>query len=102
MNTTSPIFSNIFAELAETRSASHLGVRGIKSELASLFTPEGTCRMNLPATEEEAVWCSLCKQAWIEQDPVRLLEITMKIAKFLAQKQRRLDIAFDMKEQGRA
>ena len=52
------------------------------------------------ATDEKiarAAWLELCSRAWAEQDPVKLLDITMQITKFLAQKQQRLDAeyAFD-------
>ncbi len=52
------------------------------------------------ATDEKiarAAWLELCSRAWAEQDPAKLLDITMQITKFLAQKQQRLDAeyAFD-------
>jgi hypothetical protein len=42
-----------------------------------------------------AAWLELCHRAWAEQDPIRLLDITMQIAKFLAVKQERLDAEYD-------
>lgn len=41
--------------------------------------------------EHENQWFALCRQAWVENDPVKLLETTMKISQFLARKQQRLD-----------
>ena len=52
--------------------------------------------------EQEVIWKSLCHQAWIENDPVKLLEITMKITRFLALKQQRLDAEYDEREQKKA
>jgi hypothetical protein len=48
---------------------------------------------------QQALWLHLCHQAWVEEDPVRLLDITMQIVKFLASKQERLDAAFDEAQQ---
>jgi hypothetical protein len=42
-----------------------------------------------------AAWLELCHRAWAEQDPIKLLDITMQIAKFLAVKQERLDAEYD-------
>jgi hypothetical protein len=42
-----------------------------------------------------AAWLELCHRAWAEQDPVKLLDVTMQITKFLAQKQKRLDAEYD-------
>jgi hypothetical protein len=42
---------------------------------------------------EQAAWQDLCDRAWAEKDPIRLLDITMQITKFLAYKQERLDAA---------
>jgi hypothetical protein len=50
------------------------------------------------ATDEKiarAAWLELCSRAWAEDDPVKLLDITMQIAKFLAKKQQRLDAEYD-------
>ena len=50
------------------------------------------------ATDKEvarAAWLELCHQAWAEQDPVKLLDVTMQITKFLARKQQRLDADYD-------
>ena len=41
--------------------------------------------------EQEALWRNLCDQAWNEQDPVNLLDITMQITRFPGRKQERLD-----------
>jgi hypothetical protein len=43
----------------------------------------------------KAAWLELCNQAWTEEDPVRLLDVTMQITKFLAKKQQRLDAEYD-------
>jgi hypothetical protein len=48
--------------------------------------------------EQEALWRSLCEQAWREQDPVKLLEITMRITRFLTRKQERLETELDERE----
>jgi hypothetical protein len=45
--------------------------------------------------ESAAIWWNLCGRAWTEKDPVKFLEVTMQISKFLAQKQQLLDAAFD-------
>jgi hypothetical protein len=45
--------------------------------------------------EHESTWRELCRHAWDENDPVKFLEVTMQIMKFLARKQHRLDAAFD-------
>jgi hypothetical protein len=50
------------------------------------------------ATEDKiarADWLELCHRAWVEQDPVKLLDVTMQITKFLARKQQRLDAEYD-------
>jgi hypothetical protein len=50
------------------------------------------------ATDKEvarAAWLELCHQAWAEEDPVKLLDVTMQITKFLARKQERLDAEYD-------
>lgn len=50
------------------------------------------------ATDEKiarAAWLELCHQAWAEQDPIKLLDVTMQITKFLARKQQRLDSEYD-------
>jgi hypothetical protein len=49
------------------------------------------------ATDEKiarAAWLELCHRAWAEQDPVKLLDVTMQITKFLARKQERLDAEY--------
>jgi hypothetical protein len=54
------------------------------------------------AMDEEvarAAWFDLCHQAWTEQDPVKLVDLTMQITKFLARKQQLLDAAFDEAQQ---
>jgi hypothetical protein len=45
--------------------------------------------------ESAAIWWNLCGRAWTEEDPVKLLEVTMQITKFLARKQERLDAQYD-------
>jgi hypothetical protein len=45
----------------------------------------------LDSKELASVWWDLCGRAWTEEDPVKLLDITMQIMKFLACKQQRLD-----------
>jgi hypothetical protein len=45
--------------------------------------------------EREATWWALCRRAWAEEDPVKFLDVTMQIMKFLAHKQQRLDAACD-------
>jgi hypothetical protein len=50
------------------------------------------------ATDEDiarVAWLELCRRAWAEQDPVKLLDVTMQITKFLAKKQERLDAEYD-------
>jgi hypothetical protein len=42
-----------------------------------------------------AAWLELCHRAWAEQDPIKLLDRTTQIAKFLAVKQERLDAEYD-------
>jgi hypothetical protein len=49
--------------------------------------------------EREATWWALCRRAWAEEDPVKFLDVTMQIVKFLAHKQQRLDAAFDEAQQ---
>jgi hypothetical protein len=44
---------------------------------------------------EESIEHKRRSRAWAEQDPVKLLDITMQITKFLAQKQQRLDAEYD-------
>jgi hypothetical protein len=44
---------------------------------------------------ERAAWFDLCHQAWAEEDPLKLLDATMRITKFLARKQQRLDARDD-------
>jgi hypothetical protein len=51
--------------------------------------------------EQEAVWRDLCHKAWSEQDPIRFLEVTMQIVRFLALKQNRLDAEYDEAERAR-
>jgi hypothetical protein len=41
-----------------------------------------------------AIWWNLCGRAWTEEDPVKFLDVTMQITKFLARKQQRLDAAY--------
>jgi hypothetical protein len=48
--------------------------------------------------ELEIIWNALCRQAWAEQDPVKFLDVTMKIRRFLDHKQQRLDAEFDERE----
>jgi hypothetical protein len=45
--------------------------------------------------EHEDTWKDLCHQAWIEQDPVKFLNVSMKITKFLSRKQQRLDSEYE-------
>jgi hypothetical protein len=45
--------------------------------------------------DERELWWALCEEAWAEQDPVKLLNVTMRIDRFLARKQERLDAAYD-------
>ena len=45
--------------------------------------------------ESAAVWWNLYGRAWTEDDPVKFLEVTMQITKFLAKKQERLDAEYD-------
>jgi hypothetical protein len=47
---------------------------------------------------DEASWKSLCHQAWIEDNPVKLLKLTMQITQLLAQKQQQLDAEYDERE----
>ena len=49
--------------------------------------------------ESAAEWWNLCGRAWAEEDPVKLLEVSMQITKFLAKKQRRLDAEYDQVQQ---
>jgi hypothetical protein len=49
--------------------------------------------------EREATWWALCRRGWAEEDPVKFLDVTMRIVKFLARKQQRLDTAFDQDQQ---
>jgi hypothetical protein len=48
---------------------------------------------------DRAAWWDLCRQALAEEDPVKFLDVTMQITKFLARKQQRLDAAFDEAQQ---
>ena len=48
--------------------------------------------------EQEALWRSLCDQAWREEDPVKLLDITMRITRLLTRKQERLEKELDERE----
>jgi hypothetical protein len=41
--------------------------------------------------EREAEWMELCRQAAVEQDPKKTLELTRQINELLIGKQRRLD-----------
>ncbi len=41
--------------------------------------------------ENEELWKDLCARAAIEQDPVKLVQLTKEIDRVLAQKQQRLD-----------
>ena len=41
--------------------------------------------------EHEAEWKELCRRASVEQDPLKLLELTKKINDLLLGKQRRLE-----------
>jgi hypothetical protein len=43
----------------------------------------------------QTTWWNLCAEAWAEEDPIKFLEVTMRITKFLARKQQRLDAAYD-------
>jgi hypothetical protein len=45
--------------------------------------------------EQQKTWWSLCHQAWVEEDPVKLLNITMKINQFLSRKQQRVDAEYE-------
>jgi hypothetical protein len=51
------------------------------------------------SAESAAVWWNLCGRAWTEEDPVKFLEVTMQISKFLARKQQRLDAEYDQARQ---
>jgi hypothetical protein len=51
--------------------------------------------------ESAATWWNLCGRAWTEEDPVKFLEITMEISKFLARKQQRLDTEDDEAQRAR-
>jgi hypothetical protein len=51
--------------------------------------------------EKESTWWNLCRRAWSEKDPVRFLEVTMQIMRFLGRKQQRLDDEFDEAERAR-
>jgi hypothetical protein len=42
-----------------------------------------------------AAWLELCHRAFNEQDPIKLLDVTIQITKFLARKQERLDAEYD-------
>ena len=50
---------------------------------------------------DESEWMSLCRQAWFEQDPIRLLELTMRITQFLARKQQLVDSEFEEQERAK-
>ncbi len=43
----------------------------------------------------KAAWFELCHRAWTEEDPVKLLNVTMQITRFLAKKQQQLDSKYD-------
>jgi hypothetical protein len=43
--------------------------------------------------DNEQEWKELCRQASVEQDPLKLIELTRRINDLLAGKQRRLDDA---------
>ena len=45
--------------------------------------------------EQESVWWDMCREAWAEEDPVKFLNLTMQITKFLARKQHRLDVEYE-------
>jgi hypothetical protein len=49
--------------------------------------PAGGC----PMREHSEEWKELCRQAAVEQDPRKLLELTRRINELLVGKQRRLD-----------
>jgi hypothetical protein len=44
----------------------------------------------------------LCRQASVEQDPVKFLNLPMKIPPFLSRKQRRLDAEYEEAEKRRS
>jgi len=52
--------------------------------------------------EQESTWKELCRQAWEEKDPVKFLEVTMEIMRFLARKQQRLDTEYEEAQQRKA
>ena len=58
--------------------------------------------MSVNDQESAAKWWNLCGRAWTEEDPVKFLEVTMEISKFLARKQQRLDAAYDEAQRGNA
>jgi hypothetical protein len=58
---------------------------------ASKFIP----RKEIGMDEQESTWWTLCRQAWAEEDPVKLLDVTMKINSILTRKQERLDRMYD-------
>jgi hypothetical protein len=49
--------------------------------------------------EHEGGWWDLCRRAWVEEDPVKFLELSMQITRFLARKQERLDADYAQAEQ---
>jgi hypothetical protein len=51
------------------------------------------------AMDDQANWNELCRRAWAEEDPVKFLQTTMQIMKFLARKQQGLDAVFDESQQ---
>jgi hypothetical protein len=52
--------------------------------------------------EQETAWWDLCRQAWTEEDPIKFLDLTMQITRFLARKQERLDADYDQAEQAQS
>ena len=45
--------------------------------------------------DERELWRALCDEAWAEQDPIKLLNVTVRIDRFLARKQERLDAEYE-------
>jgi hypothetical protein len=52
--------------------------------------------------EQESVWWDLCREAWTEEDPIKFLDVTMQITKFLARKQQRLDAEYERSQRRNA